>query len=63
MTYKCGICKKEMTHVDDILLKGFLISGWRCECGQTYSDIEDVDKIVRYLRTLRTPNVERMMKI
>jgi hypothetical protein len=52
MTYKCGICKKEMLPVDDISLKKFLVKGWRCECGQTYSNPEDVDKIVRYLRTL-----------
>ena len=52
MTYKCGICKKEMTHVSDINLRGFLIKGCRCECGQTYSDPEDVNNIVMYLRTL-----------
>lgn len=35
-----------MRPVNDILLKGFLIRGWRCECGNKLSDPEDVNNIV-----------------
>ncbi|MFU8767333.1 MAG: hypothetical protein ACNA7I_06680 [Candidatus Methanoperedens sp.] len=51
--HKCNICKKEMKAVDDINLKGFVIHGWRCECGNEHSDPEDVDNIVRYFKALK----------
>lgn len=56
MTHKCNLCKKEMLPVDDINLKGFLIRGWRCKCGNKHSDPEDVDNIVRYFRIVKNNN-------
>lgn len=35
--HKCNICENEMKAVDDINLKGFVIHGWRCECGNSIS--------------------------
>ncbi|MCX9013591.1 MAG: hypothetical protein OIN89_02155 [Candidatus Methanoperedens sp.] len=51
--HKCNICKEEMKPVDDINLKGFVIHGWRCGCGNEHSDPEDVDNIVRYFKALK----------
>ncbi len=42
-----------MKEVDDIDLKGFMIRGWRCECGNGHSDPEDVDNIARYFKALK----------
>ena len=47
MTHKCNVCRKEMKIVNDIELKGFLIRGWRCECGNEHSNPEDVDNIIK----------------
>lgn len=38
MTHKCNVCGKEMKEVSDINLKGFVIRGWRCECGNEHSN-------------------------
>jgi hypothetical protein len=51
--HKCNICGKEMNEVNDIDLKGFMICGWRCECGNEHSNPEDVDNIVKYFKTLK----------
>ena len=53
MMHKCNICEKEMTEIDDIDLKGFKIRGWRCGCGNTHSNSEDVDVIVRFFRYMK----------
>ncbi len=53
MTHKCNICGKEMTPVEDINLKGFLIRGWRCVCGNEHSCPDDVDNIVRYFKAIK----------
>lgn len=53
MTHKCNICGKEMKAVDDINLKGFVIRGWRCECGNEHSHPEDVDNIIKYFKALK----------
>lgn len=42
-----------MKEVEDIDLKGFMIRGWRCECGNEHSNPEDVDNIVRYFKALK----------
>ncbi len=47
MTHNCNVCEREMTEVDDIDLQGFKIRGWRCECGNTHSNSDDVDVIVK----------------
>jgi hypothetical protein len=51
--HKCNICGKEMNTVDDINLKGFVIHGWRCECGNEHSDPHDVDNIVKYFKAMK----------
>ena len=53
MTHKCNVCGKEMREVSDINLKGFVIRGWRCECGNEHSNPEDVDNIVKYFKALK----------
>lgn len=53
MMHKCNICGKEMNEVNDINLKGFMICGWRCECGNEHSNPEDVDNIVKYFKALK----------
>ena len=53
MMHRCNICGKEMEIVDDINLKGFVIRGWRCECGNEHSDPEDVDNIIKYFKALK----------
>ena len=47
MTHNCNVCEREMTEVDDIDLQGFKIRGWLCECGNTHSNSDDVDVIVK----------------
>lgn len=42
-----------MKEVSDINLKGFVIRGWRCECGNEHSNPEDVDTIVKYFKALK----------
>jgi hypothetical protein len=37
-----------MKYVDDLDVKGFLVRGFRCECGNAHSEPEDVDKIVKF---------------
>jgi len=39
MTHKCNLCGKEMMPVDDINVRGFLIRGFRCECGNEHNGI------------------------
>ncbi len=51
--HKCNICGKEMEEVGDIDLKGFMIRGWRCECGNEHSNPDDVDNIVKYFKALK----------
>ncbi len=53
MMHKCNICGKEMNEVNDINLKGFVIRGFRCECGNEHSHPEDVDNIVKYFKALK----------
>ena len=52
MHLKCK-CGKKMEEVDDLDLKGFLIRGWRCSCGQAYSHPEDVDNLVKFFRFMK----------
>ena len=58
MSHICNICGAEMTEVDDIIVRGFQIHGWRCQCGNSHSNAEDVDKIVKFFRFLKTTNGE-----
>lgn len=37
-----------MIVVDDINLKGFMIRGWRCKCGNEHSHPDYVDNIIKY---------------
>ena len=62
MTHKCNICGKNMKEADDIDLKGFLIRGWRCECGNMHSNSEDVDAIVKFFRYIKKKKTVSVFK-
>ena len=60
MSHKCNLCGKQMKAVKDIeldnieQLKGMMIRGWRCRCGNSHSHPDDVDILVDYYKALRS---------
>ncbi len=44
----CNLCGREMLEVNDIMLRGFTIRGWRCKCGNVHMHPDDLDLAVRY---------------
>jgi hypothetical protein len=51
-----------MKSVSDIDLNGFNVRGWRCSCGNEHSRPEDVDKIVKFLRYIKTNREVKIFK-
>ena len=62
MVHKCNLCGKKMKDVNDIDLNGFNIRGWRCSCGNEHSNPDDVDKIVKFFRYLKTNREIKIFK-
>ena len=53
MELTCDQCGKKMKEVDDQEIKGFMIRGWRCSCGQEYSNPVDVDNLVKLFNFMK----------
>ena len=53
MRHPCNLCGKEMKEVDDLELKGFLIRGWVCSCGNEHSHPNDVDALVKFFKYIK----------
>ncbi|MEM2924741.1 MAG: hypothetical protein QXJ68_03520 [Methanocellales archaeon] len=47
MTRICNLCGREML-VSDLIFRGLTIRGWRCECGNTHANPDDLDLVARY---------------
>ncbi len=62
MPHKCNICSKNMKPVNDIDLKGFKVSGWKCSCGNVHTDPKDVDGIVKFFRYMKTSKEIKVFK-
>jgi hypothetical protein len=59
---KCGICGKTLKRVKDLELQGFRIHGWKCSCGNTLGDPEDVNNIVKFFIFIKNGGKVQLFK-